>query len=162
MSDLTLDEAQDYDIESVDTMPQYVSEIDGIYKCSLSLSRETEPRNDKPQDNLVFTFTIQEIIEERKNHGVNVEDMVGLRFSLLLSDKDRQNGNKDSFGLRLAKPFLLSLKNSLGCTGNLNTIVNESQDVSCTATFSTRYSKAEVDGKAVVYANPTLKKLIID
>ena len=68
---------------------------------------------------------------------------------------------KESFGLRLAKPILATLKEALGTGSSLNEIIQESQDVKCTVTFSTRYSDVTKDGEKITYANPQVKKLIV-
>lgn len=162
MSDLEITEGQDFNMDDVDDMAKFVNEIEGIYKCKLSLSRETDEKDGKPIDNLVMMFTIEEILEEKKDHGVAVEDLVSIRYSLIKSKKDVEEKRKESFGLRLAKPFLVQLKDSLGTGSSLNEIIKESQDVSCTATFSTRYSKVtQDDGSVKEYANPNLKKLVV-
>lgn len=161
-NDLEISTGIDYNMDEVDDMPQYINQIDGVYACSLGLTRETGEKNGKEQDNLVFTFVIDEIIEEKKDHGINVEDIVAIRYSLVRSARDIEDRKKDSFGLRLAKPALLAIREALQCGGSLNEIIKEAQDVKCTVTFSTRESKGQdKEGNTVVYHNPQIKKLIV-
>lgn len=160
--DLEIQAGADFDVDAVDDMPQFVRYISGVYKCSLSLKRETEAKNDKEQDNLIFGFTIQEILEEKEDHGVKEGDMVYVRYSLLKSKRDNEEGRRESFGLRLAKPSLIAIKDSLQCGASLNEIIHEAQDVTCTATFSTRTSKGtNKNGEAIEYVNIDVKKLIV-
>lgn len=160
--DLEIQSGADFNMDDIDDMPQFVSELDGVYVCSLSLKRDTEPKNDKEVDNIIFNFTIDEIVEERKNYGVTVGDMVYIRNSLLKTKRDIDEKRKDSFGLRMVKPYLVALKESLGCEGSLNTIINEAQDVKVTATFTTRTTKGtSKDGEPVEYKNINIKKLIV-
>lgn len=159
---LEISAGTDYNMDEVDDMPQYINQIDGVYACSLGLTRETGVKNDKEQDNLVFTFVIDEIIEEKKDHGINVEDIVAIRYSLVRSARDIEDRKKESFGLRLAKPALLAIREALQCGGSLNEIIKEAQDVKCTVTFSTRESKGQdKEGNTVIYHNPQIKKLIV-
>ena len=161
-NDLEISTGTDYNMDEVDDMPQYINQIDGVYACSLGLTRETGEKNGKEQDNLVFTFVIDEIIEEKKDHGINVEDIVAIRYSLVRSSRDIEDRKKESFGLRLAKPALLAIREALQCGGSLNEIIKEAQDVKCTVTFSTRESKGQdKEGNTVVYHNPQIKKLIV-
>lgn len=161
-NDLEISAGTDYNMDEVDDMPQYINQIDGVYACSLGLTRETGVKNEKEQDNLVFTFVIDEIIEEKKDHGINVEDIVAIRYSLVRSSRDIEDRKKESFGLRLAKPALLAIREALQCGGSLNEIIKEAQDVKCTVTFSTRESKGQdKEGNTVVYHNPQIKKLIV-
>lgn len=162
MSDIELDHAGDYNIDEVDDMPKYVDEIDGVYECKLSLSRESGERNDKPHDNIIFTFVIVEEKEAKKDHDVQPDDLVGIRFSLLKSPKDEEEKRKESVGLRLAKPFLKQLETALETTNSLAAIIANSQDVSCTATFATRTTKGkDRDGNIQEYKNIQLKRLIV-
>lgn len=160
-NDLEIQTGSDFDMDTVDDMPQFVNEIDGVYKCSLSLKRETESKNDKDTDNIMMLFVIEEAVEEKKDHGINNGDMVSIRYSLIKSKKDIEDRRKESFGLRLAKPILATLKEALGTGSSLNEIIQESQDVKCTVTFSTRYSDVTKDGEKITYANPQVKKLIV-
>lgn len=161
IDDMEMTESQDFDMDDVDDMPQFVNEIEGVYKCNLSLKREVSD-GDKPKDNLVFYFILTEPIEVKTDYGAAVDDIVGIRYSLSLSERDKAEGNKESFGLRLAKPHIIALKNSLGASSSLNDIINESQEVVCTATFSIKRSKVKQDdGTEKEYINPILKKLII-
>lgn len=161
-NDLEINSGADYDMDNVDDMPAFVNEIDGVYKCSLTLKRDTEPRNDKETDTIIFGFTIQETIEEKKDHGVCPEDIVYCRFSLIKSKRDIDEKKKESFGLRMAKPYLVALKDALNCGSSLNEIIKEAQDVQCTVTFATRTSNGkDKEGNAVEYKNIDIKKLII-
>lgn len=161
-NDLEITYGTDFNMDEVDDMPQFVNDIDGIYSCSLSLSRDTGERNDKPYDNIVFAFTIKEALEEKVDHGVSPEDMVYVRFSLIKSKKDLEENRKDSYGLRMAKPLLVALKDSLGTGSSLNDILKESQDVAVTATFATRKSQVKQDdGSVKEYSNINIKKLIV-
>lgn len=161
-NDLEINSGADFNMDEVDDMPAFVNEIDGVYGCSLTLKRDTEERNGKEVDNVIFGFTIKEIIEEKKDHGVCPEDMVYCRFSLIKSKRDVEEKKKESFGLRMAKPYLSALKEALGCESSLNAIIQEAQDVQCTVTFATRTSKGKnADGDAVDYKNIDIKKLII-
>ena len=161
-NDLDISAGTDYNMDDVDDMPQYVNQIDGVYSCSLAVSREQGEKKGKEQDNLVLTFILDEIIEEKKDHGIGIEDIVAIRYSLIRSARDIEDKRKESFGLRLAKPVLLALREALQCGSSLNEIIKEAQDVKCTVTFSTRESKGQdAEGNAVVYYNPQIKKLII-
>lgn len=161
-NDLEIQADNDFNMDEVDDMPQFVTEIDGVYGCSLTLKRDTAPKNDKEVDNLIFQFTIAEVIEEKKDHGVSPEDMVYVRYSLLKSKRDIEEKRKDSFGLRMAKPLLLAIQNSLNCGPSLNEIITEAQDVKVTAIFATRHTKGKnKDGEEVEYTNIDIKKLIV-
>lgn len=161
-SDFELDGMQDYDMDSVDDMPEFVNEIKGVYACDLSLDRDVGERNEKPYDNLVFKFIVEEEIEQGKDFGVSPEDLVYVRFPLTLSQKDIEQGNKQPFGLRLAKKHLAALAEGLGTGNSLNDIIRESQGVKVTVTFDTRYSKGKnSEGEEIEYKNITIKKLII-
>lgn len=161
-NDLEISSGTDFNMDEVDDMPQFINEIDGVYKCALSLVRDTEPKNDKEVDNLIFKFTIEEIVEEKKDHGIAVEDVCYIRNSLIKSKRDIEEKRKDSFGLRMAKPHIVALRDALQCGSSLNEIVKEAQDVKCTVTFATRTSQGKnKDGEAVEYKNIDIKKLII-
>lgn len=161
-NDLEIQSGADFNMDEVDDMPQFINEIDGVYKCSLTLKRDQEAKNDKEVDNLVFGFTIEEILEEKKDHGVSVDDMVYTRYSLIKTKRDIEDKRKESFGLRMAKPLLVTLKDALNCGSSLNEIIKETQDVKCTVTFSTRTSKGKnKDGEEVEYKNIDVKRLIV-
>lgn len=161
-NDLEIQSGTDFNMEEVDSMPQFVQAIDGVYKCSLSLKRDTTPKNDREVDTLIMQFVIDEVIEERKDHGISPEDLVYLRFSLLKTKRDIEEKRKDSFGLRMAKGHLMAIKNALGCGASLNEIIKEAQDVKCTATFATRFVAGKnKDGEPQEYANIDIKKLIV-
>lgn len=164
MSDLNFDNdtAADFNMDEVEDLPQYVREIDGVYMCDLSLSRDTGDRDGKPYDFLVMTFIIEEELEVKKDHGVSVDDIVVVRNSLLPTKRDIDNKERVPFGVKIAKPFLMALKDSLNTSGQLADIVKEAQSVKCTATFATKHSKGQnKDGETVEHANITLKKLIV-
>lgn len=160
--DLEINSGADFNMDEVDDMPSFVTEIDGVYKCSLSVKRDTEAKNDKEVDMIIFAFVIDEIIEEKKDHGVKVEDMVYSRFSMIKSKRDVEEKKKESFGLRMAKPYLIALKEGLGCGASLNEIVAEAQDVKVTVTFASRTSKGKnSDGDTIEYKNIDIKKFIV-
>ena len=159
-NDLDINTGEDFDMDQVDDMPEFINEIEGVYQCTLNLKREVD--EDRGRDNLVFVFKIVEAIEERKDHGINPDDICMIRYGLNLSERDKQEGNKHSFGLKLAKPFLSTLKAALNTSSSLEDIINQSQGVECTATFNTRSSDVKQDdGTVKTYHNPQLRKLII-
>lgn len=163
MSDIEIQESPDFNMDEVDDMPGFVNQIDGVYGCKLSLSRKTEEINDKPSDRLNFQFTITEVIEEKKKHEEEVkpDDIVNVSFSLLLSEKDKETGRKQSSGLGFAKPHLVAIAKELDCGPSLNEIIKECQDVNCTVTFVTKTSKVkDADGNEKTYHNPNIRKLI--
>lgn len=156
-------DTQDFNVDEADSMPSFVNEIDGIYKCDLTLGRETGERNDAPYDQLIFKFIIQETIEEKKDYGIGVDDMVYLRYSLLHSKKDIENGEKTPVGLRIAKEYLVALKEALGSGAGLSDIITNAQGVSVIATFATKESKGKnAEGEDQIYKNINLRKLIIE
>ena len=163
MSELNIENGQDFNMDEVDDMPQFLQEIDGGYICELSLNRDTGEKDDKPYDNLIFNFVISEELEAKKDHGVKPEDIASLRFSMLPSKKDIENNEKYPVGLRFAKPHLVALKSALNTSSSLEDIVTNAQGVKCTVTFATRYSKVkDASGEEKTYANPTIKKLVSD
>ena len=160
--DMEIESAQDFNMEEVDDMPNFVNEISGVYKCDLTVKRETGEKDDKPFDTLVFQYTIEEEVEVKQDRGVKPEDIVMIRFSLIKSKKDEEEKRKEAVGLRMAKPLLVALKESLGTDPSLNEIVKAAQGVKCTVTFSTRTSSGkDAEGKPVVYKNPQVKKMIV-
>lgn len=161
-SDFALDAMEDFDMDAVDSMPEFVNEIKGVYACDLSLERDAGEKNGKHYDNLVFKFIIEEEIEQGKDFGVSVDDLIYVRFPLTLSQRDIEQGNKHPFGLRLAKDHLASLAESLGTSNRLNDIVKESQGTKVIATFDTRYSKGKnSEGETIEYKNIQIRKLIV-
>ena len=160
--DIEIEEGQDYNMDEVDDMPSFVNEIDGVYKCDLTVKRETGEKDGKPTDTLMFQFTIEEEVEVKKDHGVKPDDIVMIRYSLIKSKKDEEEKRKEAAGLRMAKPLVLALKAALDTSSALNDIIKAAQGVKCTVTFSTRTSGGkDVEGNAVVYKNPQVKKLIV-
>ena len=160
--DMEIESAQDFNMDEVDDMPNFVNEIDGVYKCDLTVKRETGEKDDKPFDTLVFQYTIEEEVEVKKDHGVKPEDIVTIRYSLIKSEKDEKENRKESIGLRMAKPLLITLKESLSTESSLNEIIKAAQGVKCTVTFSTRTSSVkDAEGNVVVYKNPQVKKMIV-
>lgn len=162
MSDLDIQTGPDFDIDEVDDMPQFVTEIEGVYSCDLSLSRDTGEKNDKPYDYLIFSFIILEEIEAKKDYGVKEEDMVYIRYPLIPSKKDIENGERSPFGLRMAKPHLNELRKALNTTGQLEDIITNSQGVKCDVVFSTRTTQGKnAEGESVTYKNINIKKLTV-
>lgn len=161
-SDLEIENMQDFDMAEVDDMPKYLEEIDGVYACKLNLQRDAGTRNDKPYDNIVMNFEIVEEIEAKKNHGIEPEDLVSIRFSTIKTKKDEEEKRRESVGLRYAKPYLLALKEALETSSSLTDIIANSQDVACTVTFATRITKGkDEEGNERIYKNPTIKKFIV-
>lgn len=164
MSDLNFDNdtATDFDMDQVEDLPQYVREIDGVYSCDLSLSRDTGEKDGKPYDYLIMTFILIEEIEARKDHGVSMDDIVVIRNSLMPTKRDVENKERTPLGVKIAKPYLMVLKEALNTSGALNDIITNAQGVKCTATFATKHSKGQnKDGETVEYANINLKKLVV-
>lgn len=163
MSDIEIKEAPDFNMDEVEDMPGFISQIDGVYNCLLDLRRDTETKDDKEIDRVIFDFTIKEMIEEKKVHEdqPQPDDRVTVSFSLIPSEKDIEKKQQAS-GLRFAKPHLITLAKALDCGTGLNEIVKESQGVNCTVTFATRTAKVkDADGDTKIYHNPQIKKLII-
>lgn len=165
MSDIEIEAGQDYNMDEVDDLPQFINKVEGVYGCALSLERDSGERNDKPYDNIRFNFVIEEVIEAKSSDPdfeVKPDDMINISFGLLLSEKDKEKGNKTSYGLRLAKPFLQQLKKELEIeSSGLNDIISESQGVKVIATFATKHSTyKDAEGNEKDSWNPSIRKLI--
>jgi hypothetical protein len=151
----------DFDMSTIDAMPQYLNDISGIVRAILSLSRDTN-KEDKT-DRLIFDFKLTEIVECRKGEPA-INDLIRTSYSLALSDKEKAKGATQPGGLRMAKPLIDILRAGLKIeSGRLNDIIAEVKDVDVTATVNSRVSKVrQPDGSDKEYTNIDVKRLIVN
>jgi hypothetical protein len=155
------DTVDDFDMSTIDAMPQYLNDISGVVKATLSLSRETN-KEDRI-DRLIFDFKLTEIVECRKGEPT-VNDLIRTSYSLALSDKEKTKGATQPGGLRMAKPLIDILRTGLKIeSGKLNDIIAEVKDVDVTVTVNSRVSKVkQPDGSEKEYTNIDIKRLVVN
>jgi hypothetical protein len=150
----------DFDIEKIDAMPQYVNDINGGVKAILNLSRDTDKV--AGTDRLIFDFKITEIVELRKGEAT-AGDLMRTAFSLVISEKEKAKNATQPSGLRMAKPLIDVLRAGLKIeSGKLNDIVSEVKDVHVNVIVSSRTSKVtQPDGSEKEYTNLDIKRLAV-
>jgi hypothetical protein len=150
----------DFDMSTIDAMPQYLNDVSGVFKAVLSMSRETN--KEEKTDRVIFDFKVNEIVELRKGEAT-AGDMIRVSYSLILSDKEKGKGATQPGGLRMAKPLIEILRTGLKIeSGKLNDIIDEVKDVDVTITATSRTSKVTKDGETKEYINIDIKRLVVN